>query len=1468
MPMCTGNRHATPNGVRKNTTNFFITTLVSAAALFGTATAVAGISTKQDGGGGEKRLDRVRVHGTLMPDRYPRKSFGEYGSVGGGSSGSGSSGKIAPATPKDNKQSQEDCDKAQPKTGKPVVLASGNKVISEVDFSTADGAFEFSRTYTKQGDGNGFGNNWRFDFSYGVGGIQRSGWGSCGPGYPSSGEPCQIQGGRYTELYLYRPDGTTYRYQWNATNNRYEDSRPSSTSWVTEEYWKDILGRIDYAGGQFTVYREDGGIEYYNGYGRIVSLRDVRGVGYTFTYDPMGNVVQKVRHTSGREINLTFSGGRYTSVTDPSGKVYTYQYDGMRLIGVIYPDGLGNKTYHYEDSSQPNAITGYSINGIRKTRYAYHPDGRVLYSGLEGGSERDTFAYGSNWTDVTNALGHTTRYTFSTVGGVKKLVSVSRAASTACTAGISSRQYDSRGYVSVETDFEGYQHFYTWNDKGHLLEERAGVGPAPGNSQAQQQRTTYGWDDGRNLLVRESRYGNSGSIQQETLYTYYPDSSSTHARLLQQIDVCAPDCASGIKRTTAYTYSVYSNRMIQTMIVDGPLAGNGDAITYQYDSVGNLVSLSNSLGHTTSWSEYNGLGLPGRMINANGSSARYNWDARGRNLTTRIEAASGDRTWSNVWNPDSQLASSTDPTGLVTTFVYDSIGRLTEVQQPNPIAYGAGAIDRLVTTYNALGQATREQAGYTVPGGGLNVTRDLRYEYDAAGYLHKSLGNNGQEIIFIYNSNGQLASKSITASQTEVYLYDSHGRLKQISDAASAVTSITYDVLGRLSSVSDPRNLVTSYSYNGFGDLTQLTSPDTGTTTQQYNAQGQLTRITRSDGSWLDYSYDAQGRLNNVTSPTERREYGYDWCGNGKGMLCSAVTYSGSSLITIRHYGYDPEGQRTVQRDLNYNLGSDDWTGYSYDSAGRIAGVNYPSGVAVGYGYNQGKLNVVQATIAGTLYNVATGIKQLPFGPSSGWNYGNGVIKERSYDLDGRMTVTHDHGWLGHTMGYNTANNITSISNWSRPQYNQNYGYDNMSRLTNVTYPDRNEGFAYDANGNRTQHQWYWWSPSTPEIYSVDGLSNRLNSTEFGYSHDARGNRTTQSLGGSTATYGYDAFDRLRTVTLNVSSTFLKPNTAVETYPAGTTTFTTNAQDQRVAKSGPLGASRYIYSGQNTLVAESSNAVWTSYIWVDNELIGLVRNNQLYYSHGDHLGRPEVVTNQSNQSVWLSANYAFDRRVVADSIGGLNIGLPGQYYDGEAGLWYNGYRYYDSRAGRYTQSDPVGLSAGINTYAYVGGNPVNLIDPLGLEAGGGYSTGQYQMAQPTIPTDPCSKEAMADLVVNSIPAGAYIEAGMDVLGIDLNFFTEPQGVQPGNYGEVDAPFAAVGYGTDAAARKLTQRASNQAGRAAQSGIHYSVRNGRLNRAASSSAKAAGLRRARSLLGPAGAIGQFFMDAAKCDCNGK
>ena len=58
--------------------------------------------------------------------------------------------------------------------------------------------------------------------------------------------------------------------------------------------------------------------------------------------------------------------------------------------------------------------------------------------------------------------------------------------------------------------------------------------------------------------------------------------------------------------------------------------------------------------------------------------------------------------------------------------------------------------------------------------------------------------------------------------------------------------------------------------------------------------------------------------------------------------------------------------------------------------------------------------------------------------------------------------------------------------------------------------------------------------------------------------------------------------------------------------------------------------------------------------------------------------------------------------------------FPGQYYDGETGLYYNYFRDYDPTLGRYVESDPIGLMGGNNTYYYTNANPIKYIDCFGL----------------------------------------------------------------------------------------------------------------------------------------------------------
>ncbi|MGE0495511.1 MAG: RHS repeat-associated core domain-containing protein, partial [Vulcanimicrobiota bacterium] len=51
----------------------------------------------------------------------------------------------------------------------------------------------------------------------------------------------------------------------------------------------------------------------------------------------------------------------------------------------------------------------------------------------------------------------------------------------------------------------------------------------------------------------------------------------------------------------------------------------------------------------------------------------------------------------------------------------------------------------------------------------------------------------------------------------------------------------------------------------------------------------------------------------------------------------------------------------------------------------------------------------------------------------------------------------------------------------------------------------------------------------------------------------------------------------------------------------------------------------------------------------------------------------------------------------------------------DTGLLYMRQRHHDARLGRFLSRDPISFAGGLNLYGYVGGNPVNGVDPAGLQ---------------------------------------------------------------------------------------------------------------------------------------------------------
>jgi RHS repeat-associated protein len=126
-------------------------------------------------------------------------------------------------------------------------------------------------------------------------------------------------------------------------------------------------------------------------------------------------------------------------------------------------------------------------------------------------------------------------------------------------------------------------------------------------------------------------------------------------------------------------------------------------------------------------------------------------------------------------------------------------------------------------------------------------------------------------------------------------------------------------------------------------------------------------------------------------------------------------------------------------------------------------------------------------------------------------------------------------------------------------------------------------------------------------------------------------------------------------------------------------------------------------------------------LWVVGEVLcsgGVcgARIGELFYIHTDHLNAPRKVQQPVTDALaWRWDTDPFGTATPNENPSGLgtfvyNLRFPGQYYDAETGLSQNWNRDYDPVVGRYLESDPIGLAAGVDTYTYVRAKAVNRID--------------------------------------------------------------------------------------------------------------------------------------------------------------
>ncbi|RFC35886.1 MAG: RHS repeat-associated core domain-containing protein [Candidatus Nitrotoga sp. SPKER] len=1033
--------------------------------------------------------------------------------------------------------------------------------------------------------------------------------------------------------------------------------------------------------------------------GRLIRLENPSGEYYVLIYE--ADLSVRVTDNFGNflklSVNATAQGQPLKLIVGDAQINYVYDLQKRLIKRSVIRSGITeSRTYIYDDSRNLKWLTGIiDERGVRYASWTYDNQGRAISSSHANGAELTTISYNTDGSStVTNALGKQATYQFQIIQGVKHITAIRGEPSPGCPMSNSTVTYDEHGLVKTKTDNTGMITVYDYDDGGLEISRTE----AAGTPQTRTTATTWHTEFFLPLTITEPG--------RTTTYTY-----DDHGRLLSQSTVGAN---VSVERTWAYTYTAQG--LLETS--DGPRTDVSDITRYTYDTRGRLTSVTNALGQRTLLSNFDTSGHPQTLLDANNVSSTLTYAPQGwlasistAGSTTRFDySAVGD------------ITQTTQGDGSALTYTWDDARRLTAIT--NNLG------EKIEYSLDAMGNRTAQRLK-DING---SLTKQNTWVYDELGRLLKSIGASNQIRQQTYDLNGNPVLIIDPLSNTNNQAYDPLNRLIQNTDPHNGITQFDHDSQGNLVQVKDPRGVTTRYQYDGLGNLTQLISPDTGTSTYLHDAAGNITQQTDARGVVTFYQYDALNRVTNKTFPANpalNTIYVYDMTTSGNiGIGRLTALQDAGGLIG---YKYDARGN--VSEQLRFltvaGIEQDESLKYTYDNANQLASISYPEGFSISYARNNiGQITGINLTIGTQPPTVlASNISYLPFGPLKNLTWGNGIQLNRQYDQDYQLTTQTIGTWQS-ALSYDANGNI-KIRNHSLFG-NLNYSYDALGHLTEEKNSVLRKTYSYDATGNRKQRSTYDTVNGIEQRTAIQTLttaadSNRMlqNDSWAMTLSDAAGNTLQQS---KNLVYAYDDQGRLNEVR---NPTNLYAN------------YSYNALGQRTLKrifsaaKAATATYSYLYGadgqllGQKTYNSAGKPSKAQYWVWLDGQPIagieleytgkGAVSKTSQYYLHSDHLNTPRMATNQNKTLLWSWNSDAFGTGGINGDAHGNKTSLdmplrfPGQLYDAHTAMNYNYFRDYDPNTGRYIQSDPIGLKGGVNTYNYVGGNPITRKDPMGLD---------------------------------------------------------------------------------------------------------------------------------------------------------
>jgi len=560
---------------------------------------------------------------------------------------------------------------------------------------------------------------------------------------------------------------------------------------------------------------------------------------------------------------------------------------------------------------------------------------------------------------------------------------------------------------------------------------------------------------------------------------------------------------------------------------------------------------------------------------------------------------------------------------------------------------------------------------------------------------------------FSYDTRGRLVSTT-SGSRTTTVAYDTNGHYDYIITPDNKKIDYTYDVMGKLRSLKRPDESLIQYDYDLNGSMTVLTNPMSVTNTFDYTANKQRKTWTTPQSGSYQYSYDKERKLKTITFPsgkvisntythglltsTNTSEGGISYT-YGCGSNLSSVTRGGEGIA----FTYDGTLVTTETRTgtLNQSIS------YTYNNDFKLSSMTY-AGTTQNFGYDNDRLLVSTGTYAITR-NAQNGLPEIVSDGTMSIKRtfsGYGELDESAYAIKG--TLIYD--W---TVTRDTAGRIMQkIEFMQDTAMIWDYGYDELGRLSTVKQNNVTvERYSYDADGNRlteTNDLRY-----TNKTFTYSAEDHVLKAGTDTYQFDKDGFLTNKITSAGMTTFTYSLRGELLSATLSNGTAI-----SYDHDPLG----------RRIAKrvNGTI-IEKYLWQGMTRLLAvyDGSNNLVMRFQYADGRMpVSMTKSGVTYYLACDQIGSLRAVMDSSGALVKELLYDSFGSIIYESNIAyTVPFGFAGGLHDRDTGLVRFGFRDYDPNTARWMAKDPIDFSGGdLNLFGYVGNNPINRIDPLGLRS--------------------------------------------------------------------------------------------------------------------------------------------------------